>query len=782
MPIDRGSRGVLSAAALCSLLAGVLVVLWPAQGHAQGFFQQSPGELSLSHAELDGQDNCEQCHTQGRELSEQKCLGCHDHRDLRRRIRAGEGFHSTPRVRREDCWTCHTEHKGRRYDIMGWNHIGGKQNFDHARDANWRLEGRHRATDCADCHTTTNRQGLRTFMGLDTACESCHADDSPHESERRAMQDCQRCHTQTVWNPPKRRMDFDHNNPRHTDFALEGSHKDVSCRSCHPQAQFNLKRRNPGDCSHCHDDPHQGHLFRDRDCTWCHDAEYGRLDRIRFNHARRAGFALGGHRRLDCYDCHTQQIGRRTPDPNCEQCHASDNVHDNRFRQFGTPPECSTCHPSTSWEPTRFDHTLRTDFALTGKHAEASCRDCHRGTDPAQFERFAADEVGCQNCHVHVDVHPGENFTDEMCLQCHQEAGDIGVDPRQAKDLYHGPDSAFPLEKGHAGVACETCHTDGYRDTPTECGSCHEDSLHRGSLGQDCSRCHAPGEWPAVRFDHADDTRFPLRGFHQEVPQCVDCHVERQFAETPMTCGAAGCHGEDDVHQGKLGSDCGSCHTEFGTNIFDHNRQADFQLTGQHLTTRCVECHSSLTFKPQPKTCVGCHPEPEVHRGLFGTDCASCHSTETFDDIQPLHDVGAFSLEGAHDQVDCETCHVDSRPLAGTGNLCINCHRQDDVHSNSLAPTCGDCHSQWSFAPAQFDHATVGCNLTGIHRMMPCADCHQEGNFRGLSSTCYSCHRDDAMRVADPDHSAYSPNCGTCHNPNTWAGGNLGFGRESICR
>ena len=138
-----------------------------------------------------------------------------------------------------------------------------------------------------------------------------------------------------------------------------------------------------------------------------------------------------------------------------------------------------------------------------------------------------------------------------------------------------------------------------------------------------------------------------------------------------------------------------------------------------------------------------------------------------------------------HDSLACERCHKDNRPLAGAGNLCINCHRQDDIHSNSLSPRCGDCHTQWSFTPARFDHSRVGCNLTGIHRTIACFDCHKNGNFVGLSAQCVSCHRDDAARK-DLAHQSYT-NCATCHNPNYWGTGNLTpspsrFGRDSVCR
>jgi hypothetical protein len=197
-----------------------------------------------------------------------------------------------------------------------------------------------------------------------------------------------------------------------------------------------------------------------------------------------------------------------------------------------------------------------------------------------------------------------------------------------------------------------------------------------------------------------------------------------------------------------------------------------------------------VTFKPRPKTCFGCHPEPAVHKGQYGTGCEQCHTTRTWEDIKPLHDVGDFSLRGQHGNISCERCHRDSRPLAGSGNLCINCHRQDDIHNNSLSPKCGECHTQWSFTPARFDHARVGCNLTGVHRTIACFDCHRNGNFAGITAACGGCHIEDSRSYGAAKAAAGVPNdphlttyvdCATCHNPNAWLPA-IGMGRESVCR
>ena len=768
------------------------------------FFSSSPGDLSKEHASLDNSDGCNTCHVDGtKAIKASKCLDCHDHKDLKVRIDANKGFHSSPSVKGKACDNCHLEHKGRGFNQMAWQTVkGGEKNFNHAL-AGWKLQGKHSVLDCADCHKKKNKAGRRTYLGEDKLCGSCHKNDQPHGFTRKRLMACERCHSEVAWKPTKRILSFDHNKKSDAEFPQEGAHKDVACSKCHPKAKFNLRQSKPGNCgnSGCHASPHAGHLFDKKSCDWCHSPKLRKLKDYNFNHKARTRFSLdGAHGRLDCYRCHTKSKKTRVPKKACASCHANDNPHKNRFKAFGSPPACENCHPESSWKPSRFNHAKKGKWPLKGKHARVSCRDCHRGKKPYDFEKFPSKIItevsGCRSCHEHKDVHPQEGFPDtpprrkkkkgalQTCVECHKMAGVKEISKAAVKGI-HGSGGSYPLTGGHAGVKCGQCHiNDEFKDTPKQCGTrCHQDSLHEGALGDSCDKCHKAGTWKAVFFNHDDDTEWPLLGLHKKVPKCSDCHPQRVFSGTPTGCAAVGCHAEDDAHNGKLGKKCEECHLETGETIFDHNSQSDYPLTGKHLTSKCVDCHPSIEFKPRPKDCFGdgeCHPEPKVHEGQYGTVCETCHTTDSFTAIKPLHDVGAFSLKGAHDRLACETCHPNNKPLAGTGNLCITCHRQDDVHANSLSPSCGNCHTQWSFAPARFDHNTVGCNLSGFHRTLPCADCHQAGNYRGLVPTCYSCHRDSSIGVNPPDHANFGT-CGDCHNPNTWSPA-TGFGRESICR
>ena len=761
----------------CALVLG-LVLAFGRTARGDDFLKSSPGELASSHAALDKQDQCSTCHEPDNSVSAAKCLGCHDHGDMKKRIDNNEGFHASAKAKGRACKLCHQEHRGRNFDLMGWQAIGGPKAFDH-KLAGWELGGKHAQTDCTKCHTSVNRQGLRTYLNTQKTCGSCHSKEQPHGAIRQALMKCDRCHAETSWATRKKPLEFDHNDKGLAAMPLEGAHADVTCAKCHPKSTFKLAKYD-GSCVQCHPSPHDGQLFGTRKCDECHAATLRTLKDVRFDHKKQASYALvAKHAQIACGTCHTKALAKQKPKPNCEGCHAKDNKHGTRFAKISAA--CSTCHSQPAWKAGfQFNHTTGAGFELAGKHATAKCRDCHRGKTPAEFEAFDLKKNGCMSCHRHAKAHGGK-FKNDQCLTCHEEGG-VKKLRKDSLEIFHGEASKFPLHNGHANVQCQMCHiNDVYQETPRECGvSCHEDSLHKGSLGAECSRCHEPGQWPAVRFDHKEDTKWPLKGKHAQVKDCASCHPARQYHDTPKTCGAAGCHKKDDVHKGQLGDKCESCHVDDGTITFRHNRDAKFKIDGAHTPLLCASCHKTVAFKPVRSDCFGCHAEPAIHKGRYGTDCARCHSTTTFASIQAIHDVGEFSLSGAHDQLDCSRCHPKGEKLRGSGNLCITCHRKDDIHKNALSPRCGECHTQRAFAPARFDHLAVGCSLMGLHATLPCADCHKAGNFGAVSPICASCHRSQALRVRQPDHRTLL-DCGSCHNPSAWIPATQ-LGQQTICR
>ncbi len=593
--------------------------------HAQPL--TSPGPLTASHASLDDPAHCASCHVNNTPaLSNTQCLACHQ-------SLVAKGLHASALVKGKWCWTCHGDHRGRTFDDAGWRAVGGTQRFDHAALASWALHGKHAQAACTKCHTATTAGGLAKYTGLTTDCASCHA--GPHGATTIA---CDRCHTDRVWKPAKATLDFDHD--RDTKLPLVGTHRDVPCLKCHVNGAFPISTA----CIGCHAAPkHRSALFEQRPCEWCHAPAFKTFKAFAFDHDDKSQFPLAGAHRVPCVRCHTTSLGTTLPPDRCEGCHA--NPHAKRFAKIAGG--CESCHAAVKWSVvTQFDHARVTKFALRFRHGDLTCRACHRGSGPTDFERLD-QQVGCKECHAHTKVHadvdhPDGKFTTQQCTNCHM-ISEVSPTPRsQMIVVYHGPKSAFPLVKRHKDIPCADCHLERNARGRTvfdrlsiECGTCHQDTAHDSALGRACSKCHVSGTWDALVFDHQapfpDGRSFVLDGEHLNVG-CVGCHTtDTRFAGTPRTCNAVGCHAADDAHRGALGTACDRCHLPSGDNRFTH-AMARFPLDGKHVGLPCDDCHPTLAFKPRPRECGGCHPEPRAHVGTYGTWCKRCHTTASWAD------------------------------------------------------------------------------------------------------------------------------------------------------
>ena len=405
---------------------------------------------------------------------------------------------------------------------------------------------------------------------------------------------------------------------------------------------------------------------------------------------------------------------------------------------------------------------------------EANCRSCH-----VAFAKTEQNTL-CLDCHKDVaqDLKAAVGFHGKSpnvvkadCVSCHTDHQGRSADiVRLDKDTFDHRVTDFPLRGAHPGVACSECHAPEkkHREAKTQCIACHrDDDVHKGELGEKCATCHNEQDWRAAvtTFDHTKSTKYPLLGGHVGVA-CGLCHADRTFKSTPTGC--VDCHKADDVHAGRNGADCGSCHTAqtWKTQTFDHTRETDFPLLGEHARTTCVACHTSGDFKaPIKKDCIDCHRGDDSHQGLNGTKCADCHGEDQWSKVKFDHARNTkFPLLGAHKDVSCRGCHAGPVYAVKTETACIACHKRDDVHAGKLGDECSTCHTPvgWTEKVA-FDHDLTRFPLNGLHTVVPCEACHVTADYKGTSSGCNDCHaRDDAHK------GRLGPACSTCHNPNDW--------------
>ncbi len=409
---------------------------------------------------------------------------------------------------------------------------------------------------------------------------------------------------------------------------------------------------------------------------------------------------------------------------------------------------------------------------LVAAHAgsESDCSACH-----APFSKTTQSNL-CLACHKDVaadmtaqrGLHgTGGRLANQECRSCHtdhkgRDADIVGLVP----EAFDHASTGFQLTGHHASLACQDCHKPqtAYRDAPTTCAGCHRSGdPHRGNLGDDCASCHQTDQWSRTTFDHTAATGFALNGRHSGLA-CESCHAGQSYRSTPTEC--ASCHALDDVHKGRRGPDCGSCHNErsWKDAHFDHASETGFALDGAHRKLACAACHlDAMALAKPPTGCAGCHSADDVHRGQRGTDCGNCHRQETWKVKFDHAGKTGFALVGAHASLSCDDCHRGDLE-AKLPTDCEGCHRADDPHRGALV-ACSDCHdpADWKRS-VRFDHEFTSFPLLGLHRLATCEQCHATLAFHDTGSRCTDCHQRE-----DVHKGSFGANCTSCHSPAGWS-------------
>jgi hypothetical protein len=250
------------------------------------------------------------------------CTACHK----------DDTFNDKPSTRCDGCHGADDIHQGQNgdqcqdcHDTAQWN----KTSFDHDKDTDFPLAGKHADAQCDTCH-----QGGRD-QSLGNQCVDCHRADDAHG--KGMGEDCGQCHNPKSWGENIR---FNHD---FTAFPLVGMHALAGCETCHGDHQYS---ETDSDCAACHegDDAHKGAMGRD--CAQCHNPNG--WQQWLFDHNSQTDFDLdGAHQDLACASCHGGST-KAELETGCHSCHQQDDPHRKRFGR-----DCERCHTTDSFRDIR---------------------------------------------------------------------------------------------------------------------------------------------------------------------------------------------------------------------------------------------------------------------------------------------------------------------------------------------------------------------------------------------------------------------------------------------
>jgi hypothetical protein len=742
-----------------------------------------------------------------------------------------------------NCAQCHT--------VLGWQVSvqSIQQHFNR-----FPLLGAHAIVECQECHKNAavgNYLGLSTACSSCHLSDWQKTTNPAHATAGTefAASNCTTCHSFDSWLNAK----FDHSS---TGFPLTNGHANVACALCHINNNYNLAiaPTDCGN-SQCHlttwqqtnnpVHPSAGAAFAAANCATCHNTVSWTT--AIFDHST-TGFPLTlGHANVPCTACHINNNYNLSIAPTAcgnSQCHltkwqqTTTPVHSASGPAFA-PANCANCHTPAGWDAASFDHSV-TGFTLVGTHVSPTptpCAACHMNNN------YSLNSTDCYGCHsaafqstttiggnVPNHVTAGFPTTATACASCHPIT-------TWSAGVFNHAATGFPLTNGHANVACGLCHINNnysLQIAPTDCGNsqCHlttwqgtNNPVHSTAgaafAAANCSNCHTTAGWNAASFDHSV-TGFTLVGTHMSPAPtpCAACHVNNNYTLNSADC--YGCHSA--VFQGTAtiggtvpnhvaagfpttAAQCASCHpiTTWSAGTFNHT-STGFPLTNSHLTVACNLCHINNNYSLQiaPTDCgnSGCHlttwqqtnapPHSSAGAQFAAANCATCHTTVSWNTATFDHSTTGFALTGMHvspTPTPCASCHINNN-YSLNSTACITCHLDKWQSTTTLGGSvpnhitagfpqdCSICHSTSNWTTSTFNHNSTTFPLTGAHTTVACTLCHVNNNYSGtLPTTCDGCHdplyqSTATMGGAVPNHVAlaYPKTCDSCHTTVAWTG------------
>jgi len=299
-------------------------------------------------------------------------------------------------------------------------------------------------------------------------------------------------------------------------------------------------------------------------CFKCHDDPEAEGDNGNSIAVLSAQFGAGAHKRLDCVTCHVDALTIKHPRNNlgpvgfepCMECHEDeigafhDSVH---ARVKGDKPvSCQGCHGELHTTPRSRDPNA----PMSAVNQLQNCGQCHKEMMEGYLSSEHAHALlvsglnsapACSDCHGSHDIkrhidpasRSSHQKSPETCGSCHEGILKVWT------DSVHGQ----LWKEGKEGPLCSTCHQAHAVQDPTtiaartqmpnECGSCHDDTVktfHDSFHGKST----AVGRKAAAT---CSDCHTPHQNFASTDPRATT-HPDNLAA----TCGASGCHANDNIN------------------------------------------------------------------------------------------------------------------------------------------------------------------------------------------------------------------------------------------
>lgn len=222
---------------------------------------------------------------------------------------------------------------------------------------------------------------------------------------------------------------------------------------------------------------------------------------------------------------------------------------------------------------TREEHGMYFPIGLGSYHATQTCDDCHGGF--SDFKQFT-----CQSCHAHDTAAAAGRHTfivkfennSAGCYNCHPNGREATITVADHSAKY------FAIDAGpHAALKCTDCHVWTTTSRPFTCQGCHDHDM-------DVTAAKHPA----------------ITGYRYDSYGCYGCHPSG--GEAPIATS-------------------------------DHSAQFFPILTGSHVTSKCVDCHTDPTTSKK-FVCTTCHtqakaapqhPRTVANYAWNDAACYSCH-------------------------------------------------------------------------------------------------------------------------------------------------------------